>query len=287
MPDLGDLTGREHLSYSSLTSWLDCGERFRLERVLNAPQQKAWWFIGGDVIHKSTETCDIEDVTDPKAAADIFYAAWEMATKDLDPKEVLKAGGRASKEWPDKENGDWWKANGAKMVTDWVGWRVNKKAEGWQFLTLEHEGHSYRGIEVPIEFTYKADSGSEVDVKGYIDRVMVDPQGQVWVIDLKSGGRVPASSLQLGIYSLGLAEVYGVHAPLGAYYMTRQGDIAQTQSLSHYSRHVVGGWFSMAKKGIESEVFIPKVGMFCNSCSVRQFCTAVGGDPSPLTTLAE
>ena len=284
MPNLEDLTGRPHLSYSSLTSWLDCGERFRLERVMSAPQTNAWWFLGGDTVHRATEQADKENITDPQAGAELFDAIWQVAISKLDPNETLKAGGRVSKQYPNKEDGQWWADNGPRMVADWITWRVNKFNEGWQFLPIENaDGNIYHGVEVPVEFTYKAEIGSPVEIKGYIDRVMVDPQGQVWVVDLKSGSREPASSLQLGIYSLGLAEMYGITAPLGAYYMTRTGDLGKTNSLAHYSRHVVGGWFSMAKTGIEAEVFIPKVGPFCGSCSVRQYCTAVGGDPNLLT----
>jgi RecB family exonuclease len=122
----------------------------------------------------------------------------------------------------------------------------------------------------------------DVLVKGYIDRVFINPNGELVVIDLKSGSRTPDSSLQLGVYANGMTRNFGVTPSIGAYYMTRKGDLADTRSLMHYTHEVLGDWFSAAKRGIEAEVFIPHVGPFCGTCSVRDFCTAQGGDPAPL-----
>jgi hypothetical protein len=269
------LTGRNYLSYSALQSWLDCGERFRLERVLDAPQSKAWWFIGGDAVHKATEDCDIDGITDPDEARTYFRTIWQNSLSQLDEDGVdfttIKAGGRKTTANPDKENHEWWEVNGPEMVVNWCAWREARFAEGWRWLTDQPSG----SIEIPVEIAF-----DDVQVKGYIDRVMVNPNAEVAVVDLKSGSRQPESSLQLGIYALGMSEQHGITPSLGAYYMTRKGDITQPTSLLHYTRDLVGGWFSSAKRGIEAEVFIPNVTGFCNSCSVAQYCTAVGGNPA-------
>ena len=278
MTTLQQLTGRSHLSYSSLTSWLDCGERFRLERVLNAPQSDAWWFLGGDSIHKASEEADLTGITDPAKGADLFDKYWDVALSKVDQSKPIKAGGRATIANPNKEDGAWWAENGPRMVSDWISWRNDKVNEGWSFLTFtDDEGIQRNGIEVPVTYNF-----DDTIIKGYIDRVMVDPNGQVWVIDLKSGSRAPQSSLQLGVYALGLSQQYGIHAPIGAYYMARKGDVGNAEVLTKYTPEVVGGWFSSAKRGIEQEIFIPKVSALCGSCSVRDFCKAVGGDDTPL-----
>ncbi len=277
MTQLLTLTGREHLSYSSLTSYLDCSERFRLERVLNAPQTDAWWFLGGDSIHKASEEADYLGITDPTKGPDLFDKYWNQALAKVDLTQTIKAGGRATTAYPDKENQQWWEDHGPTMVADWISWRNDKFNEGWSFLPLEDNGRTYNGIEVPITFTF-----NDTIIKGYIDRVMVDQHGQVWIIDLKTGSRKPGSSLQLGVYALGLAQQYGVHAPIGGYWMARKGDIDSPQALTSYTHEKVGTWFANAQKAIEAEIFIPKVSALCMSCSVREFCTAVGGDDTPL-----
>lgn len=276
MSSLEVLTGRNYLSYSSLSSWLDCGERFRLERVLNAPQSPAWWFIAGDAIHKATEDLDRQDApADMVTSTEAFFTHWDAAVQKLNDDgialESVKAGGRKSDRWPNKEDHTFWRAEGPAMVDGWVRWRETALDDGWSWYWLPNGDPA---IEVPIQVEF-----DDVLVKGYIDRVMVNPNGELMVIDLKSGSRVPDSSLQLAIYALGIQRHFGVTPQLGAYYMTRKGDLAPASSLLHYTPELIGSWFSSAKRGIEAEVFIPKVGPFCGSCSVAQYCAAVGGDP--------
>lgn len=277
MSSLQVLTGRDYLSYSSLSSWLDCGERFRLERVLNAPQSDAWWFIGGDAVHKATEDCDIDGITSEQDARTYWDTIWQTSISRLYDDGVdlstIKAGGRKSAQWPDKENQKWWEVNGPEFVVAWVKWRERVFQDGWQF----HQTDTSSGIEVRVEIEFP-----DVRVKGYIDRVMVNRHGQLVVVDLKSGHHVPASSLQLGIYALGYAQLHNVTPSLGAYWMARNGDISEPTSLLHYTFDTVGGWFAAAKRGIEAEVFIPHVGPLCRGCSVAPYCRAVGGDPGLL-----
>ena len=275
MATLLELSGRNYLSYSSLTSWIDCGERWRLERVMNAPQTDAWWFLGGSTVHTATELLDKGDERNPAA---VFRSVWGEAIQDLKDRGVdfatVKAGGRKSNQWPNKEDLHYWSQMGPIMVEGWVRWRDSVIHKGWQFFELPDGSPA---IEVPVQVEF-----DDVLVKGYIDRVFVNEDGEAIVVDLKSGSRTPDSTLQLGIYALGMARNFGIQPTLGAYYMTRKVDIDGMNSLLHYTPEVVGAWFSSAKRGIEAEVFIPHVGPFCGSCSVAKYCVAVGGDPTLL-----
>lgn len=49
-----------HISYSSLTTWLDCGWKYYLSRIVQAEETPAWYFIGGSALHKATEIYDKE-----------------------------------------------------------------------------------------------------------------------------------------------------------------------------------------------------------------------------------
>lgn len=49
-----------HLSPSSISSLLTCGEQFRLQKVVRVPQRPMWAGIGGSVVHKLTEELDRE-----------------------------------------------------------------------------------------------------------------------------------------------------------------------------------------------------------------------------------
>lgn len=245
---------------------------------MNAPQTPAWWFIAGDVIHKASEDADIDGCTDPSEATAYFMSNWNNTMQRLKDDGVntadIAAGGRKTTQWPDKENERFWLANGPGMVAAWIQWRTLMFNRGWQFYELP-DGKP--AIEVPVEVEF-----DDVLVKGYIDRVMVTENGEAIVVDIKSGSRVPASTLQLGIYALGMARNFGVTPAIGGYWMARKGELAEVSSLLHYTPERVGAWFGAAKRGIEAEVFIPHVGPFCGTCSVAQYCAAVGGSDQGL-----
>ena len=257
---------------------MDCSERFRLERIANAPQSPAWYFIAGDVIHKSTEAADLDDVNDPMVGKEIFRLLWADALEQVEDVHAVRTGGRATREFPGRENHLFWEAKGPQMVADWITYRKNMFNAGWSWYEVDGSP----AIEVPVEFTFAEGTESEVQVKGYIDRVLRDRYDNPVVLDLKSGSRTPDSTLQLGVYALGLEQRVGVRPNLGTYYMTRTAYDSGWASLMHYTPTVVGDWFASVKRGIENDVFVPHVTSFCNSCAVSKYCAAVGGDPTLL-----
>ena len=47
-----------HVSYSALTTYLDCGWKYYLTRVVNVEEQPTWYLVGGSAVHKATEIYD-------------------------------------------------------------------------------------------------------------------------------------------------------------------------------------------------------------------------------------
>jgi hypothetical protein len=47
-----------YISYSQVTTWLDCQWQWLLTRKYDTPELPAWWFVGGSAIHSATETYD-------------------------------------------------------------------------------------------------------------------------------------------------------------------------------------------------------------------------------------
>jgi ATP-dependent helicase/DNAse subunit B len=47
-----------HISYSAMTTFLDCGHLYFLTRVVGLEEAPAWWFIGGSAVHEATEEYD-------------------------------------------------------------------------------------------------------------------------------------------------------------------------------------------------------------------------------------
>lgn len=260
MPTLTDLTGKAHLSYSSLDSYLTCGERYRLERIMSVPQSPAWWFIGGSAFHRATELIDTDEIDSPNVAWEVAWTAqYKQELADVDDESTVRAGGRASKQYPNRENREWWEDNGPILVNQYMQWKTDS---------------GYQPLHVELEFDTTI---YDVPVRGFIDRVYVNPDGEMVVVDLKTGQREPASQLQLATYRVALLKQYDMHVDYGSYYMARKGTLGVTWALHKYNEDMIGKWYHDAKRGIESEIFIPHVTSMCQTCSVAPYCVAVGG----------
>ena len=48
----------EHVSYSSFTTWLDCGYKYYLSRVKETTGASSWWLVGGSALHSASEAWD-------------------------------------------------------------------------------------------------------------------------------------------------------------------------------------------------------------------------------------
>jgi len=49
-----------HISYSALTTYLDCGWKYYLTRIVKVAERPAWYFVGGSAVHTATEVYDRE-----------------------------------------------------------------------------------------------------------------------------------------------------------------------------------------------------------------------------------
>lgn len=267
MSKLELILGKPHLSYSAVSSLSDCGERFRLERVAQVPQAPAWWFIGGKAYHTATEYIDYGAEEDPKSAWD---KAWAKQLEEDIPDgnyDVVRAGGRATKEWPDKQNKDWWEYHGPQLVAEYIKAMDQMRADGWKLWTIED---GVRAIEIPFQIPI-----GNVLMKGAIDRVLVNPDGEMVIVDLKAGSSVPESTMQLGVYAVAIEKIFGVKPILGSYFMARKAELTEPVSLLHYTEDMLGSVFDTAKRMIEAEIFLPHVSSFCKSCGVRDYCTVM------------
>jgi len=49
-----------HVSYSALTTYLDCGWKYYLTRVEKLIEEPTWYLAGGSAVHTATEMYDLE-----------------------------------------------------------------------------------------------------------------------------------------------------------------------------------------------------------------------------------
>lgn len=56
----------QHISYSSLTTWLSCGHLYLLTRIMQVEEEPSAWLYGGKALHKATELYDIQTLEESK-----------------------------------------------------------------------------------------------------------------------------------------------------------------------------------------------------------------------------
>ena len=268
-------TAPAHVSYSQLSSWLRCGKAYELERVLRVPVAPTWAQVAGSAVHRATELLDEGDTTAPRDLwYDVFTETIELAEESSGVERTdWRASGRKSKTCPDGEDGRWWWHKGVVMVQSWKAWRLANKHLVIASVTNEEGTRS--GIELPLNIKF-----GDINVQAVLDRLFVDEDGHALVVDLKSGSWAPKDAgQQLGLYATGVEQTYGFRPRTGAYWMSRTGTYSTPTPipLDHFSQHywtVVTGQLAAAKR---EGIFLPNPGMFCGSCSVRDYCATQGG----------
>ena len=188
----------------------------------------------------------------------------EQEKSGLNPVDWRKSG-RATKEWPDKENGDWWNSNGLSMFINFT--------EVWEQLgwSIWHTPEGVPGIELEVNQMY-----GDILVKAFIDLVVVTDTGELAVVDLKTGRSMP-SNMQLGLYASSIEKTFGIRPSQGYYYDARKAQMIPTQNLARWTPALFEFMFDKFESGVKNQIFLPNVGMGCSSCSVSDYCYANDG----------
>ena len=64
-----DLSDLPYLSYSSFTMFVECGEKYRLKKIVGVDySDAAWYFTGGSAVHAGSEAIDFMLLKDKEEA---------------------------------------------------------------------------------------------------------------------------------------------------------------------------------------------------------------------------
>lgn len=217
--------------------------------------------IEGEIVD---ETAIAERVDVKQLWADAFGE--ELTQTEIQsgvPHEEWTITGRASKDYPNKENLLWWADKGPEMLQAYINWR---KATGWDIWTTPDGKKA-------IELSFEVPWGDGLPLRGYIDRIFIHPfTGTLIVCDIKSGSRVP-DDRQLAEYACAVEIEYGVRPEFGMYLMTRtgKGDLVKLDKPRHSAAYLIEQ-SEQVQKGINAEVFYTVPGMLCASCAMRAHC---------------
>jgi putative RecB family exonuclease len=128
-----------------------------------------------------------------------------------------------------------------------------------------------------------------LQLRGYIDRLDVAPDGAIRVVDYKTGGApreaFEARALfQLKFYALVLWRTRGVVPAVLRLVYLRDGEVCDftpdADELARFERTLVALWAAIAKAK-EDRDFRPKPSRLCGWCAHQTRCPEFGGTPPP------
>lgn len=188
-------------------------------------------------------------------------AEQEQATQV--PVSEWRSAGRKTKDKPHGEDLEFWKQAGLEQTVAYVEWL---ERSGWKIATL--------GDQPAIEFEVRAEFGG-VEVLGFADCMYETPD--LVLVDYKTGSRTPKSWFQLCLYAQAIERMYGVRPVLGAYFMTRKGELSTPEPLDRYDDNFFDRMFHQLDQARQNGPFLPNLGDICHTCDVAYACYARGG----------
>lgn len=272
------------LSYSAASQYSDCAERWRLSRVYGLDKATYWVTMMGTAVHEVTEARDLDQVglaTDkhtPLLVEDVeraFTIAFdrEKAAR-LKSGTTINASGRVLKTGigkgggPNKKDEEWARHYGPIMVQNWLDWRA---ANNYKVALFDApDGKVIPGVELKV-----AKPLGGYPYVGYIDRVLVDGNGEYLVVDLKTGNP-PQSTTQLKAYAAQLRAA-GIPVAKAAYWMGMDGEVLEWVPMSTRGDAYIETWLNNVGRGLEAGIFPASPSTFCKACPVREYCMATGG----------
>lgn len=203
----------------------------------------------------------------------------EFLSKQID-KEERRSGysledwiitGRASREWPTKENIDWWTTKGPEFVRNFLEWRKKHKWPVW----VTPDGR--KAIELEFEVPWLEGR----TLRGYIDLVLVNPKTRkLVVVDAKAGSR-DQTDRQLARYACAIEIEYGIRPTHGMYLMVRKDPDRQRMiplNLPRHSKEYLMEEDRQIRRGIDNQIFFTKPDNMCGTCTVKEYCPEFQGE---------
>lgn len=257
------------MSPSSCSSFKECPLAFRFSYIDRLPEPPSPWTSKGTLVHRALELLldrPADERTPEAAQVDLASARVELA--------------------PHPDFAD-------LQLTDaeWEAFDRDASALVEKYFILE-DPRTVKpiGLELKLEADLGAadtSTGARVRLRGIIDRLELDEQGEFVVTDYKTGS-VPseffeAKSLSgVHMYALLCERMLGRRpARVQLYYLSKPEAIIATpsdQSIRGVERRTTA-LYSAVRSACDRDDFRPKPGRLCNFCTFKPYCPAHGGDP--------
>jgi putative RecB family exonuclease len=253
------------LSPSKVSSFKDCALAFRFSAIDRLPEPASAAAAKGTLVHRALELLFWEEEQGNRSRAAAEAKLSRAVDEQLDDPEYapLELVGAARDEF----------VADAGVLLD-------------NYFTLE-DPDTVRVLGT--ELRVSAQRGN-LHLRGIIDRLELDDDGELVVTDYKTG-RAPSLNYEQGklggvhFYAFLCEEVLGRRPARVQLLHLREpmriSTIPTEQSARGLQIQTMAIWAAV-EKACEREDFRPKPGRLCNYCSFRAYCPAVGGDLSLL-----
>ena len=260
---MSDIETRPHRSVSQYNQYYRCPYSYYLSRIEKRWQRPAAWLPQGSAVHEAVEL-------------------WEKSGRRMTLEEAQQAYAEAyeqhvSRYCEETPNFEYWSRSGPyggetdverrfligrDQVEKYIRWAESSPE---RVIWIAPDGEP--GIELGFDIDLDG-----VLVRGFIDQVSV-VDGQVEVVDVKTGKK-PGDDFQLGVYSVAIAETYGIDPPqAGSYWMGQSGKLTYPFSIGDWTKERVTEAFKELDDNIRNERFEPKPDPnVCYFCDVNQSC---------------
>jgi putative RecB family exonuclease len=251
------------LSPSKVNAFCDCALAFRFTAIDRLPDQPSVWTVKGTLVHRALERLfwyHPQGARSPEAGAAELARAWEELQSD--PEYALLG----------------------LTADEAEAFRLDAVTLLEHYFELEDPNAV---VTVGVEITLEAMIGG-VRMRGIIDRLDLGPDGELVVVDYKTG-RAPAPSHErskltgVHLYALLCEEVLG-RPPAQVRLLHLREPLSLTAEPSEQAlrghRAKTGAVWSAIERACKNEDFRPRPSSLCNYCRFREFCPAFGGDPA-------
>jgi putative RecB family exonuclease len=249
------------LSPSSISSFKECPLAFRFSYLDRLPEPPSPWASKGSLVHRALELLMCRPA--PERTLDAALADLDQARVDLADHPEF-----AGLELSDDE---------------WELFHLDAQELVRRYFTLEDPTTVH---PIGLELKLQAEVGA-VRVRGIIDRLEIDRDGELVVTDYKTG-RVPSELFEaksLGgvhMYAALCEETFGRRpARVQLLYLSKPEAIIATpteQSCRGMQRKTAALW-SAIERACARDDFRPHPSRLCDFCSFKTYCPAYGGDP--------
>ena len=246
------------LSPSSVSAFKSCPLAFRFSYIDRLPEPPSAAATKGTLVHRALELLMLRPPEERAALADLATARIEMA----DHPELA----------------------GLELTDDeWQQFHADAEELVRRYFQLEDPRTvNPNGLELKLTAQF-----GRVTLRGVIDRLEIDENGELVVTDYKTGS-VPgefAENARLSgvhIYAALCERMLGRRpARVQLYYLSKPEAIIATptaQSVAGVERRADALWTAILR-ACEREDFRPRPGPLCDYCTFKPYCPAYGGDP--------